>query len=102
DRVVEHEKSANKPRLLAAFDEVILGYPDRMYIVPEAHHADLVPGNNGIFRQAVIASGEVIGFWKRQGSANTRTSVMEEFKPLSSTRAKQRQAQFDVYSFATA
>ena len=102
DRVLNHEKSANKPRLLAAFDEVILGYPDRMYIVPEAHHADLVPGNNGIFRQAVIASGEVIGFWKRQGSANKRTFVMEKFKPLSPTRAKQLQARFNVYPFATA
>ena len=100
--IAECDKAANKPRLLAAFDEIILGYQDRMYIVPEAHHADLVPGNNGVFRQAVIAGGEVIGFWKRQGPAAKRKLVIEEFKPFSATREKQVQARFNAYPFATA
>ncbi|MGP5004269.1 winged helix DNA-binding domain-containing protein [Corynebacterium casei] len=100
--IAEHEKDANKPRLLAAFDEIILGYQDRMYIVPEDHHAALVPGNNGVFRQAVYASGEVVGFWKRQGPAAKRKLVIEKFKPLSATRAKQVQARFNAYPFASA
>lgn len=100
--IAEHEKDANKPRLLAAFDEIILGYQDRMYIVPEDHHAALVPGNNGVFRQAVYASGEVVGFWKRQGAASKRKLVIEEFKPLSATRAKQVQTRFKAYPFASA
>ena len=100
--IAEHEKDANKPRLLAAFDEIILGYQDRMYIVPEDHHAALVPGNNGVFRQAVYASGEVVGFWKRQGAASKRKLVIEEFKPLSTTRAKQVQTRFKAYPFASA
>lgn len=100
--IAEHEKDANKPRLLAAFDEIILGYQDRMYIVPEDHHAALVPGNNGVFRQAVYASGEVVGFWKRQGPASKRKLVVEEFKPLSATRAKQVQTRFKAYPFASA
>ncbi|MGP5117704.1 winged helix DNA-binding domain-containing protein [Corynebacterium casei] len=100
--ITEHEKDANKPRLLAAFDEIILGYQDRMYIVPEDHHAALVPGNNGVFRQAVYASGEVVGFWKRQGPASKRKLVIEEFKPLSATRAKQVQTRFKAYPFASA
>ncbi|MDN6132153.1 MAG: winged helix DNA-binding domain-containing protein, partial [Corynebacterium casei] len=100
--IAEHEKDANKPRLLAAFDEIILGYQDRMYIVPEDHHAALVPGNNGVFRQAVYASGEVVGFWKRQGPASKRKLVIEEFKPLSATRAKHVQTRFKAYPFASA
>lgn len=100
--IAEYDKKANKPRLLAAFDEIILGYQDRMYIVPEEHHAALVPGNNGVFRQAVVASGEVVGFWKRQGPAKKRKLVVEEFKPLSATREKQVQARFNAYPFATA
>lgn len=100
DRIAEHEKQANVLRLLAAFDEIILGYQDRMYIVPEQHHAALVPGNNGVFRQAVVASGEVVGFWKRQGPSPKRKIEVEEFKPLSATRAKQVQARFNTYPFA--
>ncbi|HHT58778.1 DNA glycosylase AlkZ-like family protein, partial [Corynebacterium stationis] len=99
-KIAEHEKEANKLRLLAAFDEIILGYQDRMYIVPEQHHATLVPGNNGVFRQAVVASGEVVGFWKRQGPSTKRKIEVEEFKPLSATRAKQVQARFNAYPFA--
>lgn len=102
ETIAEHEKDANKPRLLAAFDEIILGYQDRMYIVPAEHHEALVPGNNGVFRQSVIASGEVVGFWKRQGTASKRKLVIEEFKPFSETRAKQVQAKFNAYPFAGA
>lgn len=53
--------------LLPGFDELILGYPDRLFAMAAAQHEQLVPGNNGIFRRSIIADDKVIGFWKTTG-----------------------------------
>ncbi|MDU2597855.1 MAG: crosslink repair DNA glycosylase YcaQ family protein, partial [Dermabacter sp.] len=37
--------------LLPGFDELVLGYPDRLALMTEQEHALLVPGNNGVFRR---------------------------------------------------
>ncbi|WFP16427.1 winged helix DNA-binding domain-containing protein [Citricoccus muralis] len=94
-------RRVDAPLLLPAFDEVILGYPDRMYIVPEAHHEALVPGNNGVFRSAAVAGAQVIGFWKRGPSAasGVRRFVHEPFGTVSASRAAQLESRYAAFPF---
>lgn len=60
--------AVRRGRLLPAFDEVVLGYPDRELIVDAEHHQKLVPGNNGVFQATAHRDGKVVGIWKPSAS----------------------------------
>lgn len=96
-------RRVNEPLLLPGFDEVILGYPDRMYIVPAAHHEDLVPGNNGVFRAGALAGAEVIGFWKRGPVKKSapRRLVLAPFATVSEARRRKLATRFAQFPFPT-
>ncbi|TLM85388.1 winged helix DNA-binding domain-containing protein [Pseudarthrobacter sp. NamE2] len=70
--------------LLPGFDEFLLGYTDRSLVLPPEHANNIVPGGNGVFRKTVVAAGEVIGTWGREGTSRTAAVVPELFD---STRA---------------
>ena len=92
----------DRPQLLPPFDEMILGYPDRTYIVPAEHHATLVPGNNGVFRSAVVAGSRVVGYWRRKGQKGKRSLVLEPFGVMSEARENKVRAVFEQYPHANA
>ncbi|WP_309068540.1 winged helix DNA-binding domain-containing protein [Microbacterium sp.] len=50
--------------LVPAFDEWILGYADRSLVASPGMLAAQVPGNNGVFRPAVLVDGVVVGTWR--------------------------------------
>jgi hypothetical protein len=52
-------------RLLAGFDEYLLGYADRSATLSPEHGDLVVPGANGMFRPTVVVDGEVVGTWSR-------------------------------------
>ena len=56
---------ANSVHLLPGFDEYMLGYTNRTLMVPSAHIAKIVPGNNGMFMPTMVVKGEVKGLWRR-------------------------------------
>ncbi len=62
-------------RLLAGFDEYILGYGDRTAQLAAEHAAKVVPGANGVFRPVVVVDGQVVATWGRavRGAALTVT-----------------------------
>jgi len=66
-------------RLLPGFDEFMLGYSVEERAVDPAHHAAVVPGNNGVFKPTVIDDGRVVALWSRRLMA---TSVRVEVTPL--------------------
>ncbi len=53
--------------LLAAFDEVVLGYADRTANLPREHEVLVVPGGNGMFKPVVVADGRAVATWGRAG-----------------------------------
>ena len=59
------EPAAGAVRLLAGFDEYLLGYSDRSAPLAGAHSSVIVPGGNGMFLSTVIVNGEVVGSWRR-------------------------------------
>ena len=100
--VAQVGRATDRPQLLPPFDEMILGYPDRTYIVPAEHHATLVPGNNGVFRSAVVAGSQVVGYWRRKGQKGKRSVVLEPFGAMSEARENKVRAVFEQYPHANA
>jgi hypothetical protein len=70
---------------LPGFDEFVLGYTDRSVVLPPEHAQKIVPGGNGVFKKAIVAGGEVIGTWGRQGGGRAAAVVpvpFDDAKPL--------------------
>lgn len=65
--------------LLPGFDEFLLGYQDRSLVLPPEHANRIVPGGNGVFRKTVVAAGEVVGTWAREGTSRAAAVVPELF-----------------------
>ncbi|WP_161958564.1 winged helix DNA-binding domain-containing protein [Ornithinimicrobium cavernae] len=72
DLLAEHRAQARRLMLLPGFDELVLGYADRSFLVPPAHAEVIVPGNNGMFRPTMVKNGVVIGTWKRPSASRPR------------------------------
>lgn len=77
------EKDAMREFLLPGFDELVLGYPDRLALMDAADHAALVPGNNGVFKRAAIRRGRVVGIWTRKGGRGRRKLSLTPLRPVS-------------------
>lgn len=82
DEVREAGAAVEATHLLPGFDELVLGYPDRTVLVPAEHAGALVPGNNGIFRRAVLRRGRIVGTWRRTGTPGRRAFAVEGFARL--------------------
>jgi hypothetical protein len=72
---------------LPAFDEYLLGFKDRSWMLADLHKQAVVPGGNGVFQATLVRDGQVVGTWKR--AASTRRTVVE-VRPLVSFRATDR------------
>ena len=69
--------------LVPGFDEWILGYADRSLVAGEKMLAALVPGNNGIFRPAVLVDGVVVGTWRWPRTARAAAApVLDIVEPV--------------------
>jgi hypothetical protein len=66
---------------LPAFDEYLLGYPDRSPMVREGWMDRVVPGSNGLFLPIVVSKGQVVGSWRRRIEATRIRVAAEEFEP---------------------
>jgi hypothetical protein len=89
--------------LLPGFDEFVLGYTDRSLVLAPEHANKIVPGGNGVFKKTVVAGGEGIGTWAREGTgagAGVVPELFDDGKPLGPsaqaafTRAAQRYLAF--------
>jgi hypothetical protein len=65
--------------LLPGFDEFLLGYQDRSLVLAPGHADRIVPGGNGVFKKTLVAGGEVIGTWAREGTTRSAAVVPELF-----------------------
>ncbi|UOR00439.1 winged helix DNA-binding domain-containing protein [Leucobacter allii] len=73
-------------RLLAAFDEHLLGYTDRSAQLDPAHFERIVPGRNGMFLATIVRDGRVVGTWKRLPGKHVRVAL----SPFPGARANRR------------
>jgi hypothetical protein len=61
----EEKDAGSSVRLLAGFDEMLLGYRDRDAVLPAEVAPYVTPGNNGIFMPTIAIGGRIAGIWKR-------------------------------------
>lgn len=93
------EKETMAEILLPGFDELVLGYRDRLYLLDAERHHALVPGNNGVFRRAAVRRGEVVGTWTRKGPAGKRTLDLTELRPVSAPQRKRFSTLFAAFPY---
>ncbi|WP_270408187.1 winged helix DNA-binding domain-containing protein [Brachybacterium paraconglomeratum] len=91
------EKEAMKELLLPGFDELVLGYRDRLYLMDEARHDAITPGNNGVFRRTALRRGEVVGTWARKGSGARRRLDLTALRPVSEGQRKRFERLFAAF-----
>ncbi len=86
-QVIEAGRSRQtlEPLLTAAFDELLLGYTDRSPTLARHHAQRIVPGDNGMFKAAVVDGGRVVGTWSRPKNPQDRPEV-ELFETRPSAR----------------
>lgn len=77
DEVAAVKNRAHGTFALPAFDEVVLGYRDRLSFMSPAHHDRVAPGNRGVFRRTVVRGGRFVATWSAAG--------VEPFGTLSAT-----------------
>ncbi|KAD4059679.1 hypothetical protein GD627_00800 [Arthrobacter yangruifuii] len=68
--------------LVPGFDEWILGYADRSLVAGIAALQSVVPGNNGIFRPAILVDGVVVGTWRPPRGKRTAEPVIRLVEPV--------------------
>lgn len=102
EEYTQREKEAMVELLLPGFDELVLGYRDRLFLMDEARHTALVPGNNGVFKRAAVRRGEVVGVWSRTGSAGKRRLVLQELAPISPTQRRRFETLFRAFPYTLA
>ena len=78
------DEPAGEPivRLLPRYDEYLLGYQSRAFMVPEAHARRIHPGG-GIIKATLIVDGRAVGIWRSERKKNEMTIVIEPFESLS-------------------
>ena len=102
EEYAEHQKEAMAELLLPGFDELVLGYRDRLFLMDEDRHRALVPGNNGVFKRAAIRRGEVVGTWSRTGAAGKRRLALAELAAVSPTQKKRFEKLFQAFPYTLA
>jgi hypothetical protein len=91
------EPAASGLRVLPGFDEYLLGFKDRSWMVAAEHMNAIVPGGNGVFQATVVRDGRVVATWKR---SLTKTRVTVTVLPLVRLPARSRagiEVAFDGY-----
>lgn len=73
--------------LVPGFDEWILGYERREFTATSAMQKALVPGNNGVFRPAILVDGVAVGTWQHR-SKTRREATFELVEKVPAATAK--------------
>lgn len=102
EEYAQREKETMRELLLPGFDELVLGYRDRLYLMDDHRHTQLVPGNNGVFKKAALRRGEVVGVWTRTGPAGKRKLALTPVAAISPAQEKRFEKLFARFPHAVA
>ena len=91
------KKESMKELLLPGFDELVLGYRDRLYLMDAARHRAITPGNNGVFRRTALRRGEVVGTWAPAGSGKRRRLELTALRPVSEAQRHRFDRLFEAF-----
>lgn len=97
DEITAAQKAAHGTFLLPAFDELMLGYRDRLAFLTDDHHDRVAPGNRGVFRRTVVRGGRFVATWTAPRSGTARRLTLAPFRPLSATAERDITRTFRSY-----
>jgi hypothetical protein len=97
DEVTGLRKKAHGTFLLPSFDEIVLGYRDRLAVMADDHHRQVAPGNNGAFRKSVVRGGRFIATWSAPANSSGRRLDLSPFRPLSAAAVRDSERAFRDY-----
>ncbi|GLZ37217.1 winged helix DNA-binding domain-containing protein [Actinokineospora sp. NBRC 105648] len=67
-------------RLVADFDNLILGHADRSRVIADEHRGPVIMGTgNGVVRATVLLDGRVAAMWRVERTRGTATVLVEPF-----------------------
>lgn len=90
--------AARRAMLLSGFDELVLGAPDRGFLLEPDEHAATVPGNNGVFRGVALVDAIARGTWRRTGPSGRRRLQIDEFVGGTGLTEPQRHALSECFA----
>jgi hypothetical protein len=100
DEITAATAAAHGTFLLPAFDELVLGYRDRLAFLTDDHHDEVAPGNNGAFRKTVVRGGKFVATWRAPKGSPGRRLALSPFRPLSATAERDITRAFGRYPHA--
>ena len=74
--------------VLPGFDEYVIGYKDRKFIIDDQLDALLVPYKNGMFQPTIVSRGRIIGTWKCTTKKEKVLIEISPFSPLTKSESK--------------
>lgn len=81
---VEHSQHTSRDRnvrFLPRYDNYLLGYQSRDFIVQESFAREVHPGG-GLIRSAVIVDGQVIGVWQLEQKRGVARIIVQPFETI--------------------
>ena len=78
---------ANTLRMLAGYDEFIIGYSDRSAVLRNDYNRQVI-STNGIFKPVIIDKNKVVGLWNKTIANNKIVIGFDFFNPAKAQRVK--------------
>ncbi|TFD68017.1 hypothetical protein E3T47_05340 [Cryobacterium ruanii] len=75
---------------LPGFDEYLLGYRDRSFVISGVDIVRVAPGLNGIFLPLVVTNGRIVGTWRKKTTASGVTDEAALFEDPTTAAARTR------------
>lgn len=73
------------PRLLPAFDNLLLSHKDRTRVVTDEHRARLYQKGNLRILASILIDGQAVGTWRLETKRNAASLVIVPFVPIAKT-----------------
>jgi hypothetical protein len=83
---------------LPGFDEYLLGFKDRSFMLDDDHKQAIVPGGNGVFQATVVLDGRVVGTWRSATRKGRREVTVTRLATLSARQRTAIEAAFRPYA----
>jgi hypothetical protein len=90
-------RQASRALALPGFDEYLLGYKERAFMLAPEHLQAIIPGGNGVFQPTVVRDGRVVGTWRRTVRRSRVEITVTELERLAGNDRRAIEAAFQPY-----
>jgi hypothetical protein len=92
------EPDPDRVLVLPGFDEYLLGYKDRAWMLDPEQERAIIPGRNGVFQPTVVSGGRVVGTWRRSRTSQRTRVTVQPLVPLDDAQRERVVDAFGQYA----